>query len=109
MLGWSYDKVLELFDRKAGYLSALSSTDSDYQFYSVLKQYNAKMLELSDVVEPDSTVTVYDFIKQRVTAQKQQQFLSTAAQDLAKSLETDKTVTRKKTGDALDKVLAWKE
>lgn len=107
MLGWSYDKVLELFDRKVGYLSALSVTDSDYQFYTVLKKYDAKMLDLSDVVEPDSTVTVYDFIKQRVTAQKQQQFLASAAQELAKSLDTEKNVTRKKTGDALTKALDW--
>lgn len=104
-LGWSYDKLLELFGRNKGYVSELSVTDNDYQFYCVVDKYNAKMLELSDVVEPDSTVTVYDYVKQRLTAQKQSQFLTTAAQDIAKSLDTKTSVERKKTGKALDKVL----
>ena len=49
--------------------------------------------------------TVYDYVKQRLTAQKQSQFLTTAAQDIAKSLDTKTSVERKKTGKALDKVL----
>ncbi len=104
-LGWSYDKLMELFSRNKGYVSELSVTDNDYQFYSVVEKYNAKMLELSDVVEPDSTITVYDYIKQRLSAQKQSQFLTAAAQEIAKSLETKNSVDRKKTGQALDKVL----
>ena len=104
-LGWSYDKLMELFGRNKGYVSELSATENDYQFYSVVDKYNAKMLELSDVVEPDSTITVYDYIKQRLSAQKQSQFLTTAAQEIAKSLETKTSVERKKTGTALDKVL----
>ena len=104
-LGWSYDKLMELFGRNKGYVSELSVTDNDYQFYCVVDKYNAKMLELIDVVEPDSTITVYDYIKQRLTAQKQSQFLTTAAQDIAKSLETKSSVERKKTDKALEKVL----
>ncbi len=104
-LGWTYDKLIELFGRNKGYVGELSVTDRDYQFYVVIDKYAAKMLELSDIVEPDSTVTVYDFIKQRLTAQKQSQFLSTSAQELAKGLDTKANVDRRKTGSSLDKVL----
>ncbi len=104
-LGWSYDKVSELFSRKAGYVSELSATDNDYQFYVVKEKYDAKMLGISDIVQPDTTVTVYDYIKQNLTAQKQSQFLTKAAQDISKSLNTSSNVTYKKKGDALTKVL----
>ena len=104
-LGWSYDRVLELFGRNKGYISELSTTDNDYQFYSIIDKYDAKMLNLDDIIEPDSTITVYDFIKQRLTAQKQSQFLATAAQDLAKGLDIPANVDRKKKDKALDKVL----
>ncbi len=104
-LGWSYDKVLELFGNKKGFVSELSETDTDYQFYAIMDKYSAKMLSISDIIEPESTVTVYDFIKERLTQQKQSQFLATAAQDIAKSLTTSSNVDRKKSGSALDKLM----
>lgn len=83
----------------------MSETDTDYQFYAIMDKYSAKMLSISDIIEPESTVTVYDFIKERLTQQKQSQFLATAAQDIAKSLTTSSNVDRKKSGSALDKLM----
>ena len=106
-LGWSADKVIELFGRKKGYISELAETDIDYQFYAVKEKFAAKMLSIDDVIQPESTTTVYDYIKQQLTQQKQSDYFSKAAQDLSKSLDTKGNVDRKKEGSALDKLLNW--
>lgn len=106
-LGWSYDKIIELFGKTVGYVSELNETETDYQFYAVLKKYDAKMLSLSDVVQPDTTMTVYEYIKGNLTSQKQSQYFAGAAQEIAKSLDTPENVDRKKTGAALETLLNW--
>lgn len=106
-LGIAYNQLLDLFQKDIGYTSEVVETDSDYQFYSVLKKYEAKMLGLSDIVQPDTTITVYDYIRSNLTQQKQSSFLIQAIDDLSKELDVPANVDRKKTGDALDKLLNW--
>lgn len=106
-VGLSYQELMELFGREPGYISNLNETDDNFQFYSVLEKYPAKMLALSDVVQPETTITVYDYIRQNLTQQKQQQYLMGAIQEMTKSLNTPENVDRKKTGAALDKLLNW--
>lgn len=106
-LGISYSKLMELFTKDVGFISEVSETDSDFQFYAILKKYDAKMLSLSDITQPETTVTVYDYIKEYLGQQKQSQFLTNATQDLTKSLDTPENVERKKTGDDLTKLLTW--
>ncbi|MFA6936838.1 MAG: SurA N-terminal domain-containing protein [Treponema sp.] len=106
-LGMSYQNLLDLFTKNVGFISDISETDTDFQFYAILKKYDAKMLSLSDIVQPDTTVTVYDYIKQNLTQQKQSEFLMQAIQDLTKTLDTPENVTRIKTGDDLTKLLNW--
>ncbi|MBQ3966709.1 MAG: peptidyl-prolyl cis-trans isomerase [Treponema sp.] len=106
-LGISYSELMELFGRDVGYISNLNETSENFQFYAVRQKYAAKMLGLSDVVQPETTITVYDYIKSNLTQQKQSQFLMTAIQDITKSLDTPQNVDRKKTGDALNKLLNW--
>lgn len=107
MLGWSMDKMQELFDKKEKFISELTETNTDFQFYAILNKYDAKMLTLSDVVQPGTTVTVYDFIKGNLTSQKQSQFLAQSAVEISKALDTPANVDRKKTGDDLTKLLEW--
>ncbi|MBR6153808.1 MAG: SurA N-terminal domain-containing protein [Treponema sp.] len=106
-MGWSMDKLVELFNRSIGYVSPVDEDSSQYQFYVVKKKYEAKMLTLSDEIQPETTVTVYDYIKQNLTAQKQEAFLTQAIQDIAKNLDTAANVDRKKTGAELTKLLTW--
>ena len=87
--------------------SDVEETSEDYRFISVIKKYDAKMLTLSDVVQPGTTVTVYDFIKGNLTSQKQSQFLAQSAVEISKALDTPANVDRKKTGDDLTKLLEW--
>lgn len=107
ILRWSEDKLRELFSKAEKYVSETTETSTDFQFYVVLKKYDAKLLSLSDLVQPETTITVYDFIKGNLSQQKQMQYFTTAAQDMAKELNTDSNVDRKKKGDALTKLLSW--
>ena len=79
---------------------------------TVLKGFNkinhqVQMLSLSDVVQPETTVTVYDYIKQSLGQQKQMEYLTNAAGEIAASLDTEENVERKKKGADLDKLLNW--
>lgn len=106
-LGVSYGELLELFKKDVGFVSTTVEQDTNFQFYTVIKKYDAKMLGLSDIVRPDTTTTVYDYIKQSLGQQKQMEFLTAAATEIAKTLDTSSNVERKKTGNDLDKVLSW--
>lgn len=106
-LGISYNELTELFGKNVGYTSELNETPNDFQFYSVRAKYPAKMLGIGDSVQPEANLTVYDYIKGNLTQQKQSQALLAAADEITKSLDTAANVDRKKTGDALDKLLAW--
>ena len=106
-LGWSYEKLGELFSKPEGYISEVTKTESDYQFYVVEKKYEAKMLGLNDVVQPESNYTVYEYIKANLTQQLQSQFFENAALELSKSLDKPENVDRKKTGAELESLLNW--
>lgn len=107
MLGFKYMDLLELFKRDVGFISDFNTTENDYQFYQVLKKYDAKMLAISDVVMPDSTDTVYEYIKGLLGQQKQMAAFAKASQEVAQSLNTPDNVERKKTGAALESLLNW--
>ena len=107
ILGWSYDNIEELFSKSKGYVGELTETKTDYQFFAVQEKYAAKMLSISDIVTPESNVTVYEYIKSVLTSQKQSQYFAQAAQELAASLDTPANVERKKTGAALNSLLNW--
>ena len=108
-LGISYNDLLELFTRDVNYMSSLNETDTDFQFYVVRQKYAAKMLAISDLVQPETTITVYDYIKQNLTNQMQSQALISAVQDITKSLNTPSNVERKKKEKDLEKLLNWEK
>lgn len=106
-LGIDYESLIALFTKDKGFFSEINNTDTDYQFYVVRDKYAAKMLDLSDVVQPDTTITVYEYIKTNLAQQKQMEFLGKAAEEITNSLKTPENYQMIKTGDALDKLLNW--
>ncbi|MBP5520384.1 MAG: SurA N-terminal domain-containing protein [Treponema sp.] len=106
-LGLSLQKLVYVFNQKEGYISDVEETSNDYRFLSVIKKYDAKMLGISDLVQPETTVTVYEYIRSNLTQQKQQIYLNNAANSVAKELHTAENVDMKKNGAALDKLLEW--
>ena len=106
-LGMTYQDLLFIFSNNEGTISDLNETPQDYRMIVIMKKYAAKMLEISDIVQPETTVTVYDYIRGNLTQQLQLQYVQKAATDIAKELNTAANVDRKKTGDALNKLLDW--
>ena len=106
-LGFTAAQLTEIFSKNVGFVSPVTETSNDFQFYAVLKKYDAKMLDLSDVYQPDTTITVYDYIRSQLTAQKQNQFLMSASQQLADELNTPENVEMKVSGDNLTNLLNW--
>lgn len=106
-LGVSYERLLEIFEEDFNKPSEIMDAGLVWQFYVILEKYPFKALEISDVVRPDSTQTVYETIRSVVTQTKQLQFLEQKRQEIIKSLNTPENVTRKKTGDELTKLLSW--
>lgn len=98
-----------MFNQKEGFVSDIQETESDYRVFVLKKKYEAKMLSISDVVQPETTMTVYEYIRQNLANQMQSLYLQNAANEIAKSLNTPENVEYKKTGDALTKILNWGE
>ena len=108
-IGLTYQSILYVYDQDKGYVSDLNDTAEAYIFLSLTDKYAAKMLSLSDIVSPDSTVTVYEYIRQNLAQQKAQAYIQQAAQEVATELRKPEYVEEKKTGAALDKLLNWGE
>lgn len=108
-IGMSFQNLNVVFAQEEGFISDVEETDADYRFISLIKKYNAKILSISDIVQPDTTVTVYDYIRSNLTQQLQMQYVGTAAQEISKSLNVPENVEMKKSGEALDKLLNWGE
>lgn len=106
-LGLNADKMEELFQKDKGYISELTETEIDYQFYVIQEKYPVKMLELSDVIQPGTTNTVYDYIKTMLTQRKQAVAMQESLQEISTELNTDENVEWAKKGDALNKLLSW--
>lgn len=105
----SFQNLLTFFSYDEGFVSNLEETDTDFRFIVLLKKYNAKMLSISDIVQPETTVTVYDYIRSSLTQQKQSIYVAQQTQEISKSLNTAENVELKKTGAALEKLLNWGE
>lgn len=105
----SYETILGIYEQNVGTVFDVTEDDQMYVFLVLTDKYSAKLLSLSDIVSPDSTVTVYEYIRQMLTQQKLQAVISMAAQDIVKDLHKPEYVEEKKTGAALDKLLNWGE
>ncbi len=106
-LGVSYGTLLDIFTHDKGWISPMDEREGGFLFYTITNKYSAKMLSLSDVVEPDTTITVYDYIKNVIGQQKRMQYLEKAAQEISAELDTPANVDRKKTDAELSKLLSW--
>ncbi len=106
-LGISPEALGELFAKDKGFVSELIETPTDFQFYVVRERYPAKLLAISDVVQPESTVIVYEFIRSQLEQEKQARFLTDAVKDATAKLRTPANFQMLKTGAALDALLNW--
>ncbi len=104
-LGIDYNGLLQLFANPDGFYSAVTETANDYQFYKIITHYDAKLLSLSDVITPDSTTTVYEYIREVLTSQKQSEYFTTATQEVTEALRTPANYQMLKKDSALTTLL----
>lgn len=106
-LGVSYEQLLKIFEEDKNKPSEILEAAGVWEFYEILEKYPFKALEISDVVQPESTQTVYEAIRAMVTQSKQMQFIGQKRLEIIQSLNVPENVQRKKTGDELTKLLSW--
>ena len=106
-IGLTYASILGLYEMNVGYISEVTESSDAYVFIVLTDKYAAKMLSLSDIIQPDSTTTVYEYIRQGLANSKAQTLMSQALTEVAEELRKPEYVEEKKTGVALDKLLNW--
>ncbi len=106
-LGISMDSLLKIFKMNQNEVSDVTETPEDFQCFVVQEKYPAKILEVSDVVKPGTTVTVYEYIKNNMQAQAQNTAVNEALVQLINELRKPENFQILKSGADLDKALTW--
>ncbi|MDR2897574.1 MAG: peptidyl-prolyl cis-trans isomerase [Spirochaetaceae bacterium] len=106
-MGMDYANLLALFGQSAGFVSEMNETATDFQFYVIQEKHPAKLLELSDLVQPGTTVTVYEYVKSSLTQQKQSQILNESLNAVVQDLRKPENYQMMKTDAELNTLLNW--
>lgn len=80
------DFVDQAFATEVGKTSDVIVSNQGYHIVKILAHGDAKFLALTDKIGPDTTATVYDYIKQNLQQQKQQEAIQKAESDMIKDL-----------------------
>ncbi len=106
-LGWAVADLMKVFEKPINFVSDVTDMPDNRQFFMIIKKYNAKLLALSDVVEPNQNITVYEAIKMSLSNQMQTMALQKANQVLIGELKTKNNCKILLSDAKLKKVLAW--
>jgi hypothetical protein len=107
-LGITPEQLTQLFNQNDNYVSDVVETPSDFQFYMIRDKLDAKMLKIDEEIRPGTTVTVYEYIRDNITAQKRQQyFVETAMKDVVDALRKPENFSLAKKDDEIKKLLSW--
>lgn len=106
-LGISMDELLKIFNMKVGEVSSVTEVGPNYQCFIVLEKKEAKILGLSDVVEPGSNVSLYEYIKKTMIMQRQSEALNNALVSVTNDLRKPENFVVFKADADLEKTLSW--
>jgi ribonuclease I len=107
-LGITPEQLSQLFGQNVNYVSDVVETQSDFQFYMIRDKLPAKMLKLDEEIQPGTAVTVYEYIRDNLTAQKRQQYFAlTAMREVVDALRKPENFTLAKKEDEIKKLLSW--
>jgi len=79
------------FGLKQGQVSRLIEGQQGFQIVKVTENYASKSLELTDIFQPGTRITVKDYIGQMIGNRKQQAVIAQASQELVSELRTGKS------------------
>lgn len=105
-LGITLD-VLKIFAMGTNDVSDIFETPKDFRVFMVQDKYPAKILELSDVVRPGTTVTVYEYVKGNLLSQAQNNLYNKFLSQIINDLRKPENYQILKSGAELDKALTW--
>lgn len=106
-LGIPMEALLKIFEMQTGEVSDVTETAVDWQCFVVQEKYAAKILDLSDIVKPGTTVTVYEYIRGNMMSQAQGNAIAVALQQIINDLRKPENFQILKSGADLDKLLSW--
>ncbi len=106
-LGIEYTKFVELFSKNTGHTTDVTETATDYQFFIVKQQHEAKMLKLDDLIQPGTTVTVYEYIRNGLQQQKVASAAQGAVEEVVADLRKPENFIILKSDSALNTLLDW--
>jgi parvulin-like peptidyl-prolyl isomerase len=79
------------FSLKQGQVSRLVEGQQGFQIIKVTENYASKQLELGDILQLGTRITVRDYIGQGLLNQRQQAILNQASEEIVKDLRTSRT------------------
>ena len=106
-MGISMEALLEIFKQKVNFVSSITEMPNNFQFFVVMEKLDVKILSLSDVVDPNQTTTVYEYIRGMLTTEKQSVALQKAIKELTETLKTPSNFKMLKDSASLNKLLNW--
>ncbi len=106
-LGVPMEELLKIFEMKKGAVSSVNETPVNYQCFMLLEKKDAKILSLSDTVDPGSNVSLYEYIKKMVMMERQNAALSEALTALTNDLRKPAHFAVFKKDAELKKQLTW--
>ena len=107
LLNATPEVLMEIFSKDVNYIFDIQDRVDSRQFFVITEKLNAKILTLSDVPDPSSTVTLYDQIKALLSQGLALNAVQSIIQNTYESLRTDDNCKILKTDAELDKLLTW--
>ncbi|MGP1576893.1 MAG: MOSP complex formation periplasmic protein, TDE1658 family [Treponema sp.] len=106
-LGIPPEDFLKIFDMKVNSVSAITETPTNYQCFMVMEKVPAKILELSDIVDPNREIILYDYLRNLIMMQKQNEALGNASIEVINGLRKPGNFAILKKDAELEKLLSW--
>ncbi|UTY26046.1 MOSP complex formation periplasmic protein, TDE1658 family [Treponema denticola] len=107
LLNATPEALMEIFSKDVNYIFDIQDRVDSRQFFVITEKLNAKILTLSDVPDPSSTVTLYDQIKALLSQGLALNAIQSIIQTTYEGLRTDDNCKILKSDAELDKLLKW--
>lgn len=106
-LNASPEAMMEIFSKDVNHVFDIQDRAGSRQFFVITEKFEAKILTLSDLIAPATTITVYEYIKNLLSQQLAMKAGEDIIQNTYESLRTDDNCKIVKTDAELDKLLTW--
>ncbi len=107
MLGIQPEALMQMFQNSVNFVSDITDMPDNRQFYVIVEKYDAKILALSDVLDPSQPVTVYEQIKLLLGQQLRMLAYQQAMEIVIEENKTAENIVLLKSASELDKLLSW--